>query len=184
MDSAAEDTFGEEEDDMQRCAMHYTSSDGTRRTLHYRAKEEVRVVFFYSPCGVRLHREVHRIMAAVVGICQNTHAQKSIAGESEGTLSPFLPAPLLATPARRLSLHALPSCAIDGVRMRVPNAPPLHLARTRIIIRQCGESNFRPRPCALSALTLGDVSAIDACLHHVVLMRIPVALVASPDFAN
>jgi hypothetical protein len=43
---------------------------------------------------------------------------------------------------------------------------------------------FPPSPCALSALTLGDVSAIDACLHHVVLMRIPVALVASPDFAN
>ena len=48
MDSAAEDTFGEEEDDMQRCAMHYTSSDGTRRTLHYRAKEEVRLFFLFA----------------------------------------------------------------------------------------------------------------------------------------
>lgn len=106
MDSAAEETYTEDEDELQRCAMHYTSSDGTRRTLHYRAKEEVRV-FFCIRVGVCLHRKVHRIMAAD-GICQNTHAQKSIAGEREGALSPFLPAPLLATPAS-LSLPALPS---------------------------------------------------------------------------
>jgi len=46
---------------------------------------------------------------AAVGICQNTHAQKSIAGEREGALSPFLPAPLLATPARLPPFPACPS---------------------------------------------------------------------------
>jgi hypothetical protein len=35
-----------DDDQLMRCAMHYTGADGQRRTLHYRAREEVCVLIF------------------------------------------------------------------------------------------------------------------------------------------
>jgi len=37
-------------DEMVRCAMHYEGSDGTRKTLHYRAKNQVRCISAMQKC--------------------------------------------------------------------------------------------------------------------------------------
>lgn len=73
MDSAVDAIFDEDDDQLQRCAMHYTSSDGTRRTLHYRAKEEVRVFFLFASASACIAK---CIMAAEAFAKIRTHKSR------------------------------------------------------------------------------------------------------------